>query len=127
MRAPFRPPLSPPPGWISFSEPPFPPFPKPFGWRGPWPGRACLPSSRFPLRAEGAFLDGTPLAEAIRGLDAAAEPPALGSMGHSVHPSVFETAMGSAFPAGVRGGRRVGLQANASVRLIDSGGGRRVH
>jgi homocysteine S-methyltransferase len=69
----------------------------------------------FPMRPGGTLLDGTPLAEAVERLDAAAEPPALGYMGHCVHPSVFEAAMEAAFPAGVRGfGRWVGLQANAS-------------
>lgn len=69
----------------------------------------------FPMRPAGTLLDGTPLDKAAARLDDAATPPALGYMGHCVHPSVFDAALAA---AGQRGaaipGRWIGLQANAS-------------
>jgi homocysteine S-methyltransferase len=71
----------------------------------------------FVIRPSGALLDGTPLDEVIRHIDASVEPPPLGFWVNCVHPSVFESGMeqiASRSPGSVR--RVTGLQGNTSTR-----------
>lgn len=69
----------------------------------------------FPMRSNGTLLDGRTLDEAVDRLDGAADPPALGYMGHCVHSSVFGEAMGAAYwETDPEAGRWIGIQANAS-------------
>ena len=70
----------------------------------------------FVLRPTGALLDGTPLHEAVRSIDAAVTPAPLGYLANCVHPDVFFAALHgvtAADPA-VRV-RIIGLQANTST------------
>ncbi len=71
----------------------------------------------FVVRPTGHLLDGTPLEEAVRGIDDAAERAPAGFLINCVHPSVYEAAMNE---AGSRdpmiGARVLGLQANTSAK-----------
>jgi homocysteine S-methyltransferase len=71
----------------------------------------------FVVRREGTLLDGTPLADAIAGIDATASPPPLFYMLNCVHPRIVEEAMTSeALRAPGVAARVIGLQANASSK-----------
>ena len=69
----------------------------------------------FIVRSDGRLLDGTPLHEALRLIDARVRPPPLAYMINCVHPHVFRSAMNHPFhsSAFVRS-RILGLQANTS-------------
>ena len=71
----------------------------------------------FVVRRGGTLLDGTPLHEAVAGIDAAVGSPPLFYMVNCVHPSIFEEAMVSAISQSPRVASRViGLQANTSSK-----------
>jgi homocysteine S-methyltransferase len=71
----------------------------------------------FVLGRDGKLLDGTPLQDAVAGIDAAVSPRPLCYMVNCVHPTVFEAALGSAPPRLRHVNERViGLQANASAK-----------
>lgn len=74
----------------------------------------------FVLGRDGKVLDGTPLHDAVTGIDAAVSPRPLFYLVNCVHPTVFEAALGSA-AAQVRhlNDRIIGLQANASAKSPD--------
>ncbi|MBI9085950.1 MAG: homocysteine S-methyltransferase family protein [Desulfobacterales bacterium] len=70
----------------------------------------------FVLGADGALLDGSPLAEAIRRIDNGASPAPVGYMANCVHPAAFAAglvAVHSVDPSATR--RIMGLQANTSA------------
>ena len=71
----------------------------------------------FVVRRDGTLLDGTPLHEAVAGIDAAVGSPPLFYMVNCVHPSIFEEAMVSAISRSPQvAGRIIGLQANTSTK-----------
>jgi homocysteine S-methyltransferase len=71
----------------------------------------------FVVRRDGALLDGTPLDEAVAGIDAAVPSPPCFYMVNCVHPSVFGEALASAITRSPRvAGRVIGLQANTSSK-----------
>jgi len=70
----------------------------------------------FVARPEGTLLDGTPLAEAIRAIDAAARPVPIGYLINCTHASVFRRAITDARnSSGLARSRVVGLLANTSA------------
>ena len=75
-----------------------------------------LPYALAPvIDADGALLDGTPLADAIRRIDAEVAPRPLHYLTGCVHPTTFRAARqhGRALPGDIAG-RVIGLKANAS-------------
>jgi homocysteine S-methyltransferase len=77
----------------------------------------------FVLRPSGTLLDGTPLREAVHGIDAAVSPAPAFYLVNCVHPTVFEQAFecelarSSAFSESAAwAGRVLGLQGNTSYR-----------
>ncbi len=71
----------------------------------------------FVIRPDGSLLDGTPLTDAVSGIDDASDRPPLGYMVNCVHPTVFARAMDSEAARGEGpGARLLGLQANTSTK-----------
>lgn len=71
----------------------------------------------FVLRPSGCLLDGTPLDEAVAGIDAAVSPPPAYYLANCVHPEVFVAAVEAAqrrLPGLTE--RLIGLQANTSAK-----------
>lgn len=70
----------------------------------------------FVVRRDGACLDGTPVAEAIRRIDADVSRPPTAYLVNCVHPSVFAAAFAAAQARDADVGQRlIGLQANTSA------------
>lgn len=81
-------------------------------------GIACVIS--FVLRPDGAVLDGTLLASAIRKIDAAVSPWPLGYLANCVHPDTFRNAAAQLPAVTEARFQMLGLQANASRRPVES-------
>jgi homocysteine S-methyltransferase len=71
----------------------------------------------FLVRPTGHLLDGTPLEDAVRGIDEGSERPPAGYLVNCVHPSVYEAALNAAASRdALVTARMLGLQANTSVK-----------